>query len=232
MHNHLSASAQDYLKSIYHLTLDQKCASTNEIAQQVNVTPASATGMIQKLAADQPPLVIYRKHQGVTLTPEGERTALEIIRHHRLLETYLVTVLGYSWDTVHEEACRLEHVISEEFEMRIAAVLGNPLRDPHGELIPSAELVMPADFSRPLSTLRPHEKAMIIQVRANDPALLRYLEGIGIAPGARVEALEYSPFDQTLELQIAEREPKTLGFDITSQIFVELQTDESEPSLS
>lgn len=223
MHNHLSASAQDYLKTIYHLTLDKKCASTNEIAQQMDVTPASATGMIQRLAADQPPTVIYRKHQGVILTPEGERTALEIIRHHRLLETYLVTVLGYSWDTVHEEACRLEHVISEEFEMRIAAVMGNPLRDPHGEPIPSAELVMPTDISRPLSTLRPHENATIIQVRANDPALLRHLDGIGITPGARVEALGYSPFDQTLEVQIAGYDPKTLGPVITSQIFVEMQ---------
>lgn len=212
MHNQLSASAQDYLKAIYHLTLGQECASTNEIAHQMDVAPASATGMIQKLAAGQPPLLTYRKHQGVTLTPEGERTALEIIRHHRLLETYLVTTLGYSWDTVHEEACQLEHVISEEFEMRIAAILGNPQRDPHGEPIPNAELVMPADASRPLSTLRPHEKAMITQVRANDPALLRYLESIGITPAAQVEALEYSPFDETLALRVAGYQPKTLGF--------------------
>jgi DtxR family Mn-dependent transcriptional regulator len=222
MHNHLSAPAQDYLKTIYHLTLDHKCASTNEIAQKMNVTPASATGMVQRLAVDQPPMVIYRKHQGVLLTPEGERTALEIIRHHRLLETYLVTVLGYSWDSVHEEACRLEHVISEEFEMRIAVVMGNPLRDPHGEPIPSAELVMPTDICRPLSSLRPYERATIIQVRANDPALLKHLERIGITLGAEVEALEYSPFDETLTVQIPGYDPKTLGHIIASQIFVEM----------
>jgi DtxR family transcriptional regulator, Mn-dependent transcriptional regulator len=220
---HISASAEDYLKVIYHLTLEQTNASTNEIAQQLGVAPASVTGMIQRLAANQPPLVVYRKHQGVALTPEGEHTALEIIRHHRLLETYLVTALGYSWDNVHEEANRLEHVISEEFEMRIAAILGNPQRDPHGEPIPSAELVMPIDVSRPLSTLKSHEKAMITQVRVNDPALLQYLESIGITPGAQVEALEYSPFDQTLELQAAGYPPKTLGLAITNLVYIEMQ---------
>jgi len=166
--------------------------------------------------------VIYRKHQGAALTPEGEQAALEIIRHHRLLETYLVTALGYSWDHVHEEANRLEHVISEEFEMRIAAAMGNPQRDPHGEPIPSAELVMPSDNSRPLSTLKSHETAVIAQVRVNDPALLHYLRSIGITPGAQVEALEYSPFDQTLELQAIGFEPKTLGIAITSQVFIEM----------
>ncbi|MBN2548899.1 MAG: metal-dependent transcriptional regulator [Anaerolineales bacterium] len=224
MHNQLSASAQDYMKTIYRLTLEQEYASTNQVAQQIGVAPASATGMIQRLAASQPPLVIYQKHRGTRLTRDGERTALEIIRHHRLLETYLVNALGYSWDTVHEEACRLEHVISEEFEMRIAAFLGNPQRDPHGELIPSAELVMPADLSCPLSELRPNEKATITQVHANDPALLRYLESIGITPGVQVEALGYSPFDQTLEIKISGHKPKTLGFGITSQISVEMQS--------
>lgn len=223
MHTQLSASGQDYLKAIYHLTLEQEYASTTQIAQQMGVAPASVTGMIQRLAASQPPLVIYAKHQGAALTPDGQRTALEIIRHHRLLETYLVRTLGYSWDTVHEEACRLEHVISEEFEMRIAALMDNPQRDPHGEPIPSAELVMPTEISRPLSTLRPREHATITQVRASDPALLRYLEKIGLQPGTPVEALEYSPFDQTLVLQVAGYQPKTLGLAITRQIFIEAQ---------
>ncbi len=223
MHAHLSAPAQDYLKAIYHLTLEHESASTNQIARQMEVAPASATGMVQRLAGGQPPLVIYRKHQGVALTSEGKRAALEIIRHHRLLETYLVNALGYSWDNVHEEACRLEHVISEEFEMRIAAVMDNPQRDPHGEPIPSAELVMPADKSRPLSTLKPHEKARITQVQAGDPALLRYLESLGITPGVLVEVLEYSPFDETLALQVAGHPPKTLGLAITSRVFAEMR---------
>jgi DtxR family transcriptional regulator, Mn-dependent transcriptional regulator len=223
MHSHLSAAVEDYLKTLYRLTLEQKPASTNAIAEQMGVTPASATGMIQRLAASQPPLANYTKHQGATLTPEGERTALEIIRHHRLLETYLVTTLGFSWDTVHEEACRLEHVISEEFEQRIAAALGDPQRDPHGEPIPSAELVMPPDDSHPLATLRPPEKAVVTQVRANDPALLRHLADIGMRPGAEVEVLGYSPFDQTSKLRIAGHRPVTLGVVVTSQIFVEGQ---------
>jgi DtxR family Mn-dependent transcriptional regulator len=223
MNAHLSASVEDYLKTIYRLTLDETSASTNALAQQLGVAPASVTGMIQRLAANQPPLVIYRKHQGVALTPAGERLALEIVRHHRLLETYLVKALGYSWDNVHEEANRLEHVISEELEMRIAAALGNPQRDPHGEPIPSAELVMPNDDSRPLSTLKSHEKAVIKEVRVNDPALLKYLGSIGVTPGAQVEALEYSPFDQTLELQAFGFQPKTLGAAITSQIFIEME---------
>jgi DtxR family transcriptional regulator, Mn-dependent transcriptional regulator len=223
MNVHLSASVEDYLKVIYHLTLEQTNASTNEIAQKLGVAPASVTGMMQRLAASQPPLVSYRKHQGAALTSDGEHAALEIIRHHRLLETYLVKALGYSWDNVHEEANRLEHVISEEFEMRIAAAMGNPQFDPHGEPIPSAELVMPTDNSRPLSTLKPHEKGVITQVRVNDPALLHYLESIGISPGAQVEALEYSPFDQSLELQAAGFQPKTLGIAITGQVFIEIR---------
>src|SRR4030066_1618684 len=106
MHTQWSESVQDYVKTIYRLTLEQKYATTNEIAQHMGVSPASATGMVQRLAVSEPPLVSYRKHQGAALTQEGLRTALEITRHHRLLETYLVKALGYSWDNVHEEADR------------------------------------------------------------------------------------------------------------------------------
>jgi DtxR family Mn-dependent transcriptional regulator len=127
----LTQSIQDYLKHIYELSEDGRAASTNELAARLNIAPASVTGMLQKLAAAKPPLVVYKKHQGVTLTKAGARAALEVIRHHRLLETYLVNALGYAWDEVHEEACCLEHVISEDFETRIATALGNPTRDPH-----------------------------------------------------------------------------------------------------
>jgi DtxR family Mn-dependent transcriptional regulator len=225
MNEPLTVSIQDYLKTIYDLTISRGPASTTELAARLGIAPASVTGMIQRLATIQPALVEYRKHQGVTLTPEGEKAALEVIRHHRLLETYLVSMLGYSWDNVHEEACKLEHVISEEFETRIAAALGNPQRDPHGELIPTSELVMPTDKSLPLSALRPGQKAVIVRVRANDPALLRHLEGLGLVPGAQVEALEYSPFDQNLTLLVSRTSCPTyvIGFVITSQIFVEIQ---------
>jgi DtxR family Mn-dependent transcriptional regulator len=216
----LTENIQDYLKHIYSLTESGQVASTNDIAARLGVAPASVTGMIQRLAGAVPPLLVYRKHQGAALTPEGRQAALEVIRHHRLIETYLVTMLGYSWDNVHEEACRLEHVISEEFEAKIAAVMGNPTRDPHGELIPTPELVMPTDESLPLSALRPNQKAVIVRVRANDPALLRHLEGLSLIPGAEVEALAYSPFDQNLEVQVEGQMAKVIGVAISSQIFV------------
>jgi DtxR family Mn-dependent transcriptional regulator len=217
----ITQNIQDYLKQIYSLTeASGKSASTTDLAARLGIAPASVTGMLQRLAAVEPPLVAYRKHQGVTLTPAGEKAALEVIRHHRLLETYLVTMLGYSWDTVHEEACKLEHVISEEFEARIAAALGNPERDPHGEPIPSPELIMPIAESLPLSALRPPQQAIIAWVRANDPALLRHLDELGLTPGAQVEALAYSTFDQNLEVQIEGQGSKVIGFAISSQIFV------------
>jgi len=195
MKDNLSQPIQDYLKTIYDLSERDGSASTTALAARLGITPASVTGMLQKLASVDPPLVNYHMHQGVTLTPARKRAALEIIRHHRLIETYLVTTLGYSWDNVHEEACRLEHVISEDFEARIAAALGNPARDPHGEPIPTLELVMPADKSLPLSALRPKQKAVIMRVRANDPALLRHLEELGLIPGAEIKVLKYSQFD-------------------------------------
>jgi len=139
----LSISTQDYLKTIYDLTRAGKPAATTALASRLGIAPASVTGMLQHLAADRPALIDYRKHHGVTLTAAGERAALEVIRHHRLLETYLVEILGYTPDEVHEEACRLEHVISEQFEARIADLLGHPTRDPHGEPIPDANLILP-----------------------------------------------------------------------------------------
>jgi DtxR family Mn-dependent transcriptional regulator len=136
-------SIQDYLKTIYELTQDGNAAGTNDLSMRLQIAPASVTGMVQKLAKSHPPLVVYKKHRGVTLTNEGERAALEVIRRHRLLETYLVTRLGYKQEEVHDEACRLEHVISEDFECRIASDLGNPGFDPHGAPIPNEDLIMP-----------------------------------------------------------------------------------------
>ncbi len=219
----LTQNIQDYLKAIYSLAENAGSASTTALAARLGIKPGSVTGMIQKLATSTPPLVIYSKHQGVTLTPEGERAALEVIRHHRLLEAYLVEMLGYSWDEVHAEADRLEHVISEDFEARIAAALGNPVRDPHGELIPTAELTMPTDADMPLSALRPPQKAHILRVRSDDPELLRHLESLGLVPGAQVEAVEYSPFDQNISLRIGQNEnPTVIGIAISSRIFIDI----------
>ena len=176
--------------------------------------------MIKKLSSAEPPLVEYQKHQGVSLTKDGKRAALEVIRHHRLLEMWLVQTLGYSWDEVHEEAERLEHVISEDFERRIAAAMGHPDRDPHGDLIPTEDLKMPEDDSTPLSALRPETSATILRVKASDPELLRHLEGLGLIPGTQIEIKEYSSFDHNLTIKLG-RKSIVLGLNITSQIFVE-----------
>lgn len=219
MEQTLTISIQDYLKSIYELTENGESASTNALAKKLNISPPSVTGMVQKLASAKPALVEYQKHQGVTLTKEGRKAALEVIRHHRLLEAWLVQTLGYSWDEVHEEAERLEHVISEDFERRIAAAMGHPTRDPHGELIPTADLKMPSDDSLPLSALRRNQTAIIQRVKASDTDLLRYLEGLGLVPGAQIEVKDYSPFDHNLTVKVG-RKSHVLGLSITSKIFV------------
>jgi DtxR family transcriptional regulator, Mn-dependent transcriptional regulator len=219
MQPNLTISIQDYLKNIYELTENGETASTNALARKLNIRAASVTGMVQRLATAKPALVEYHKHQGVTLTKDGRKAALEVIRHHRLLEAWLVQTLGYSWAEVHEEAERLEHVISEGFERRIAAAMGHPLRDPHGELIPTEDLKMPLDDSAPLSSLRPNQTGTIQRVKAPDPELLRYLEGLGLIPGTKIEIKEHSPFDHNLTIKVG-RKSIVLGLNITSKIFV------------
>lgn len=220
MEQTITISIQDYLKNIYELTENGESASTNALAKKMNVRAPSVTGMVQKMASSKPALVEYQKHQGVTLTRAGKRAALEVIRHHRLLEAWLVQTLGYSWDEVHAEAERLEHVISEDFERRIAAAMGNPARDPHGELIPTADLTMPLDTSTPLSSLRPKQRGVVQSVKSPETELLRYLEGLGLIPGANFEVLEYSPFDHNLTIRIG-RKSSVLGLNITNRIFVQ-----------
>ena len=218
----LTQSTQDYLKHIFELTEGGGTASTNDLASLLGVKPASVTGMVQKLASAEPPLVDYQKHQGVTLTPEGEQAALEVLRHHRLLESWLVQSLGYTWDEVHDEACRLEHVISEDFEARIAAALGHPTHDPHGDPIPSEDLVMPEDNLAPLSALRPPQQAVIRRVIGEEPDFLRHLEELDLIPGTQLEVKSYSPFDNNLTITVQGQPSMVLGLAITSKIFVEI----------
>jgi DtxR family Mn-dependent transcriptional regulator len=223
MEHTLTFSIQDYLKNIYELTDGGKPASTTALASRLGVAPASVTGMVQKLATAKPPLLKYRKHQGATLTNEGQRAALEVIRHHRLLEAWLVKTLGYSWDEVHNEAEKLEHVISEDFENRIAAAMGNPDRDPHGEPIPTADLVMPEDESIALARLQPGQEGIVRRVRARDTDLLKHLENLGLVLGARLKTLEVSQYDQVMRLHVrGQKDPVILGPAITSRVFVEL----------
>ena len=218
----MTQSIQDYLKHIYELNGQGGAASTNDIAARLNIAPASVTGMLQKLASSKPPLVVYKKHQGVTITSNGEKAALEVIRHHRLLETFLVNTLGYSWDEVHCEADKLEHVISEDFEARMAAALGHPTRDPHGELIPTADLVMPADKSCPLASLRTDDTATVRRVSDDDPALLRHLHKIGVVPEVKITVTNYSEFDGNLTIKVeGQKSNLVLGTAVTSQVFVD-----------
>ena len=218
----ITQSIQDYLKHIYELNEHGSSASTNDIATRLNIAPASVTGMLQKLACAKPPLVVYKKHQGVTLTKNGAKAALEVIRHHRLLETFLVNTLGYSWDEVHCEADKLEHVISEDFEARMAKALGYPPRDPHGELIPTIDLTMPTDESCPLASLRIDETATVRRVSDDDPALLRHLREIGVVPEVKITVKNYSEFDGNLTIKVeGQRSNVVLGTAITTQVFVD-----------
>jgi DtxR family Mn-dependent transcriptional regulator len=221
----LTDSIQDYLKTIYELTEGGETASTTALAARLGIAPASVTGMVQKLSTVKPPLLKYHKHQGVTLTNAGQRAALEVIRHHRLLEAWLVQTLGYSWDEVHGEAEKLEHVISEDFEKRIAAAMGNPERDPHGEPIPSEDLVMPEDESFALVNLGSKQEAIVRRVEAQDTDLLKYLESLGLVIGAYIKTLEVSRYDQVMQLQVRGREAAVvLGPAVTSRVFVELES--------
>ena len=219
MEQTLTNSIQDYLKNIYELTKNGESASTNALASRLNIKPASVTGMVKKLALSKPALVEYQKHQGVTLTDDGKKAALEVIRHHRLLEAWLVQTLGYTWDEVHAEAEKLEHVISEDFERRIAAAMGHPLRDPHGELIPTADLQMPLDDSTPLSSLRPGQSGTVEYVKAAEAELLRHLENLGLIPCAEIEIKDYSPHDHNLTIKTG-RKSIVLGLNITNKIYV------------
>jgi len=219
----ITDSIQDYLKVIYELTEGGEAASTTALAARLQIAPASVTGMMQKLASAKPPLVEYRKHQGVMLTTAGKRAALEVIRHHRLIETWLVQTLEYSWDEVHNEAEKLEHVISEEFEERIASAMGYPLRDPHGEPIPSADLVMPKDQGIALGKLKAKQEACIQRVHAQDADFLKHLKELGLIIGARVKVLEMSRYDQVMRIQLRGRKDAiALGPAITNRVFVEI----------
>jgi DtxR family Mn-dependent transcriptional regulator len=222
MRQAVSLSEQDYLKNIYELTSGGEPASTSHLASRMGISPASVTGMLQKLSSASPPLVRYRKHRGALLTPAGHRAALRVIRHHRLVEAWLVQSLGYSIEDVHREAEKLEHVISPDMEERISTALGNPMRDPHGEPIPSDALEMPADPSVPLSTLGKGERAAVIRLHPQNPAFLRQLRVWGLVPGAHLRVVTASPIDGAMEVQVRGRSnPIVIGPDIAERIFIQ-----------
>jgi len=197
----------DYLKAIFQLSgRTERQVSSTEIAAHLAITPASVTNMLQKLAALQPPLVTYEKHRGVHLAMAGRKRALEIVRHHRLLETFLHKVLDYPWDEVHQEAERLEHFISERFEERIAAKLGHPEFDPHGHAIPALDGTLPTHEPPhqilPLSQLIAGQTARVASVSDQDPAMLRYLAAEGIRPGVKLTLSAQLPFKGAYQVRI------------------------------
>lgn len=214
-----SQAVEDYLKAIFEVQRDQGKVATTVLAERMGVTAASATGMMKKLAALK--LVRHHPYQGVMLTRAGEKMALEVLRHHRLLELYLAEALGYTWDQVHDEACRLEHVISEAFEDRIFEALGRPTRDPHGEPIPTKDGKMPGVDHEPLSELQPGAAGTISQVHRSNPEMLRYLGARGLVPEAAIEVVEKAPFDGPLTVRTGNAS-HVLGRQLASHIRVEV----------
>ena len=196
-------------------------ASTAAIARKLDIAAASVTGMLRKLAEQEPPWVSYEKHRGATLTERGRQRALEIIRHHRLLESYLHDTLGYSWDEVHDEAEKLEHAISEQFEERIAEALGDPQADPHGHPIPRKDGSMPERNELGLLELEVGAAAVVSRVSDKDPALLRYFSRLGVRPGVRLKLVERSPFEGPLLVRLdGASEVTALGYRICQEIHV------------
>ncbi|HTX47411.1 MAG TPA: metal-dependent transcriptional regulator [Solirubrobacteraceae bacterium] len=193
----LTSAVEDYAKAIYSLEhRSGATVSTNALAERLGVTAASASGMVKRLG--ELGLVEHRPYRGVSLTDEGRRVALEVMRHHRLLELYLVQTLGVPWDRVHEEAEVLEHVLSEELEELIAAKLGDPTHDPHGDPIPSRELTIDERATESLQSLETGACGVFTRISDSDPEMLRFLAERGIAPGAMFEVIDKQPFDGPL----------------------------------
>jgi DtxR family Mn-dependent transcriptional regulator len=199
----LTVAVQDYAKAIYTLQTRHGSASTSDLAALLDVRPGSVSGMLRKLSALG--LVEHERYRGVRLTERGRGVALEVIRHHRLLELFLVESLGMTWDEVHAEAEVLEHALSEELEELIASKLGHPTVDPHGDPIPSRELELAETSDVTLAELEPGESATFTRVSDSDPEMLRFLGERWIVPGTRLELVERQPFDGPLFVRVGRK---------------------------
>jgi DtxR family Mn-dependent transcriptional regulator len=232
-----SAAEQDYLKEIYLLLEDTGRATTQMLAERLGVKPPSVTAMIKRLAeAERGPLVVHTPYHGVELTERGVAVALEMLRHHRLIELFLSDLLGVPWDQVHEEADRLEHVLSENLEERIAAKLGQPRYDPHGDPIPSHEGVVPRRALRRLDELAVGETGQVAQVTAQEPPVLQYLASLGVRPGATIMVDSIAPFGGVVTIRVREDAaasgPHALGSSLTCHILLsspDAEVDDSRP---
>jgi DtxR family Mn-dependent transcriptional regulator len=216
-----SSAVEDYAKAIYALQMrDDQPVSTTALAERLGVTAASASGMVKRLG--ELGLVTHRRYHGVLLTGAGRRVALEVIRHHRLLELYLVESLGVPWDRVHQEAEVLEHVLSDELEELIATKLGDPTLDPHGDPIPSRELTIEEISTESLQSLQRGACGTFARISDSDPDMLRYLAARGIAPGDELEVVERQPFGGPLFVRFGD-EVHPLGGDLARAMRVQVR---------
>ncbi len=200
MHEPLTRSVEDYLKAIYRLSPEGRPASTSEIAHLLELSPASVSGMVKRLSEQG--LLEHVPYKGVQLTDDGRRAALRMVRRHRLIEAYLVAFLGYTWDTVHDEAERLEHAVSDALVERMAAVLGNPTADPHGDPIPAADGSIEEPELIALSTVAPGRTIELCRVDEGQADRLRYIASIGLTPGAVVSVIERQPFEGPITIEV------------------------------
>jgi DtxR family Mn-dependent transcriptional regulator len=213
-----SQSVEDYLKAIYKLENEEEGGVSNSrLASEMEVSNASVTNMVKRLS--EMGMVDYESYYGSRLSTSGRKIALEIIRHHRLLELYLKEMMGYSWDEVHDEAEKLEHHISEQFGDKIAEMLNNPAFDPHGDPIPTKEGEMPVMKTLSLDDVEMNISCLISRVKDQDPEFLRYLEKMGLIPGVKLKVIEKEPFNGPLVLQLAEKQI-TVGHTVAENIFV------------
>jgi DtxR family transcriptional regulator, Mn-dependent transcriptional regulator len=218
----VGAAVQDYLKVIYKLIASGQRCSPSVVAERMGVSPAAVTKMVKRL--QELNLVTYERSQEFALTPAGQKIALEMIRHHRLLELYLTEALGYTWDQVDEEAEKLEHVISEEFEDRIDEFLGYPTHDPHGDPIPTRDGRIDETRHGTLGELAPGESAVVRRVTDGDPAMLRYLGELGLYPDTPVEMVAREPYGGPLRVRISGEE-RAIGQELADNVFVSAADD-------
>jgi DtxR family Mn-dependent transcriptional regulator len=212
----LTRSVEDYLKAIYRLSPEGRPASTSHIATLLELSPASVSGMVKRLSEQG--LLEHVPYKGVQLTTEGRRAALRMVRRHRLIEAYLVATLGYTWDTVHDEAERLEHAVSDTLVERMAAVLGHPTVDPHGEPIPSVDgLIDEPDCVR-LSDVAAGHTVELRRVGESQPERLRYIASVGLTPGAAVTVVEREPFQGPITIRASDR-THVIGHELGQVLF-------------
>lgn len=212
-------AVEDYLKTIYDLARVEDAVTTSALAERLGVTPASVTGMVKKLAEMN--LLTHAPYRGVALTEAGRRIALEVIRHHRLVERYLHDALGVPWDRVHAEAERIEHVLSEDLEARMDAALGHPTTDPHGAPIPSLDLELDEPDVTPLADLTAGQHGVVAEVSDHDAALLRYVGGLGLYPETPVEVVDVAPFEGPVTVRVEGAE-RTVGRKAARFILIQL----------